>query len=98
MTAGPVRRPPSPPRSRAVLEEAAASLGRAIDEGDWTTVVARCPVRESPALATIAQKVGFKGRPDYEKAVRQLLIDDAEALAFARSLFAEAFGEVSAAG
>lgn len=84
--------------TRAVLEEAAASLGRAIDEGDWTTVVARCPVRESPALGTIAQKVGFKGRPDYEKAVRQLLIDDVEALAFARSLFAEAFGEVSAAG
>ena len=83
--------------TRAALEEATASLRRAIDDEDWTSVVTRCPVRASSALDAIARKVGFKGRPDYEKAVRQLLIDDAEALAFGRSLLAEASSEVGAA-
>ena len=81
-----------------VLDEAAAALTRAINERDWTTVVTRCPVRESPALDTIAKGIGLKGRLDYEKAVRQLVIDEEEALTFARSLFAEAFGQISAAG
>lgn len=84
--------------TKAILDEAAAALTRAINERDWTTVVTRCPVRESPALDTIAKGIGLKGRLDYEKAVRQLVIDEEEALTFARSLFAEAFGEISAAG
>lgn len=84
--------------TKAVLDEAAAALTQAINERDWTTVVTRCPVRESPALDTIAKGIGLKGRLDYEKAVRQLLIDEEEALTFARSLFAEAFGKISAVG
>jgi len=84
--------------TQTVLDEATNSLTQAIDNGDWIKVITRCPVRNSPALDAIAKEVGFKGRPDYEKAVRRLLIEDEEALTFARSLFAEAFSKVSAAG
>jgi hypothetical protein len=45
------------------------------------------PVRETGALISIAQKLGFQTKTQYEGAVRKLMIDDSEALAFIRGLF-----------
>jgi hypothetical protein len=54
---------------------------------DVCGVIARYPVRETPALTRIAEQLGFQDREQYEAAVLKLLIDDAEALAFVRGLF-----------
>lgn len=84
--------------TRGVLQEMTASLQESINERKWIDVVTRCSVRESQALDIIAKGTGFTGAPDYEKAVRKLLVDDGDSLAMARSLLSEVEAAVGAAG
>jgi hypothetical protein len=53
-------------------------------------------VRETPALDTIARKLGFQDRDQYEGAVRKLLMDEADALTFVRSLFGTLARDIAA--
>lgn len=71
----------------AYLAGEAARLDTALNGDDIETLVCRYPIRDTPALGHVATKLGFRGRSQYEKAVRKLLMDDVDALAFARSLF-----------
>jgi len=50
-------------------------------------LIQRYPVRETPALSKIALALGFQDREQYESAVLKLLMDDATAVTFVRSLF-----------
>ena len=68
-----------------------------LDACDWAAVITTCPIRESGALDIISRAVGFLGHRDYETAVRTMLTDDPEALAFVRNLFADAYAIISAA-
>jgi ABC-type Mn2+/Zn2+ transport system ATPase subunit len=70
-----------------IVGEERALLQKALDEGDLTAVLSRYPIRETPALSEIARNLGFQDRYQYEGAVQKLLMDEAGALAFVRSLF-----------
>ncbi len=63
----------------SVVAAEAARLRQACDETDFATIIARYPVRETPALGNIAKCLGFQNRAQYESAVRKLLMDDATA-------------------
>jgi ABC-type lipoprotein export system ATPase subunit len=62
-------------------------LQDAIDTGDLSAIIERYPIRETSALSEIAMKLGFRNREQYEGAVKKLLMDDAEALDFVKTLF-----------
>ena len=64
-------------------------IEKAVLSGDWETILVMCPIRESGALAAIADQLGFKRKTDYEGAVRKLMADDPTAVEFARGLFGE---------
>ena len=70
-----------------IVDGERSRLQEAITAGDLLLVLSRYPVRETPALDRIAQSLGFRGRAQYEAAVRKLLKDDVDALHFARGLF-----------
>ncbi len=59
-------------------------------------MISHYPIRETPALDEIAKKRKFTSRKQYEGAVRKLLMDDADALAFARSLFGTLASDIAA--
>jgi hypothetical protein len=63
------------------------SLMKAISQGDLETLISRYPVRETPALNSIATQLGFRNCSQYEGAVQKLLLDDYTALEYVRSLF-----------
>lgn len=69
------------------LQEELAALDKDLAAGNLSVLIGRYPVRETPALTQLATKLGFKDRAQYEGAVLKLLVDDAEALEFVRSLF-----------
>lgn len=71
----------------AVISVEHQRLETDLDSGNLASVIAQYPVRETPALAEIARRLGFQNRDQYEGAVRKLLIDDEEAVRFVRSLF-----------
>ncbi|RWC93751.1 MAG: ATP-binding cassette domain-containing protein [Mesorhizobium sp.] len=71
----------------AAVERERTILREALEHKDVSLLVARYPIRETPALRQIAVKLGFQGEGQYEEAVRKLLIDEPEALEFVRSLF-----------
>jgi ABC-type cobalamin/Fe3+-siderophores transport system ATPase subunit len=71
-------------------------LKAAVGENDLAAVISRYPVRETPALSRIAEQLGFQDREQYEAAVLKLLIDDAEALDFVRSLFDDLSAAIAA--
>lgn len=48
---------------------------------DISGIMCRYPIRETAALGSIVAALGFKGRADYEGAVRKLIKDDANARA-----------------
>lgn len=62
-------------------------LTNAISSGDILQILSVYPVRESPMLGILAAKLGFRGRSDYEKAVRKLLIDEPTALELVQNFF-----------
>jgi ABC-type cobalamin/Fe3+-siderophores transport system ATPase subunit len=78
----------------SVVEGEVAALSTAAQTGDWTRILTRCPVRETPALDAIARGVGLQSRFQYESAVLQMLREDEAALTTARALFGalERFG------
>jgi ABC-type cobalamin/Fe3+-siderophores transport system ATPase subunit len=63
---------------------------------DVEGIICRYPVRETPALTHIANRLGFQDRGQYENAVRKLLMDDAVALTFVRNLFGTLYADVTA--
>ena len=71
-------------------------LQNAVNAGDLMEIIAKYPVRETPALAKIALGLGFQDREQYEGAVRKLLIDDNEALSFVRTLFGSLASDIGA--
>lgn len=79
-----------------VVHQEVDRLSKALDSGDFLTAIAHYPLRETPALNKIVSSLGFKSRSQYEGAVLKLLIDDADALAFTKSLFADLIQEIEA--
>lgn len=79
-----------------IVADEKAKLEAAIASRDLGLIIARYPVRESGALGTIAETLGFQGRSQYESAVRQLLIDDGSALTFTRALFGTLADDIGA--
>jgi hypothetical protein len=77
-----------------ILAQENSELEQALSDGNLLLLVTRYPLRETPALNKIAEKAGFKGRDQYERATRKLLQDDADALAFVRSLFTSLIAEM----
>ncbi len=67
-----------------------------LDQRDLPSLIARYPVRETPALEEISRCLGFQGRSQYEAAVRKLLMDNEAALAMVRGLFGSLFDELAA--
>ena len=65
------------------------ALDTAVADGNWEAIVTVCPIRESNALDRISKELGFRRRQDYQKAVRHLLAEDADALNFVRDLFGD---------
>lgn len=59
-------------------------------------LIQRYPVRETPALSKIAEALGFQDREQYESAVLKLLLDDATAVTFIRSLFGTLWADITA--
>lgn len=66
------------------------------DANDLGAIVARYPIRETPALDQIANRLGFQNRRQYEEAVRKLLMDDPGAMAFMRDLFGTLAADIAA--
>lgn len=81
----------------AVVVEERGRLQDALNAGSLEKIIAQYPVRETPALNEIARKLGFQDRGQYEGAVRKLLMDDAEALNFVKSLFGTLAADIDAA-
>lgn len=71
----------------ALVRSEEERLQRLVDGADVEAIVTLYPIRETGALSAIASKLGLKGREQYEAAVRKLLAEDADALAFIRTLF-----------
>lgn len=79
----------------AAVERERNRLDQACEQKDLQFIVARYPIRETPALRQIALKLGFQGESQYEDAVRKLLIDDPKALDFVRALFGSLYAAIS---
>jgi hypothetical protein len=47
-----------------------------IDSKDVGKIISRYPIRETPALGAIVSGLQFKGRPQYEAAVRKMASED----------------------
>lgn len=73
--------------SKYIAEKSRAKS--AIETNDLSFLLARYPIRETPALDAIAKALGFPNRAMYERAARKLLLDDSSALAEVRKLFGE---------
>ena len=78
----------------AAHAERVARLEAAVAAGDWDTILTACSVRETNALDSISAKLGFRRRQDYQRAVRQMLAQDADALGFVRTLFGDLPGQI----
>lgn len=73
--------------SSTLLTERRQQLTEALDNAQWEAVLAYCPIRECGARNQIAMALNFRSIADYQKAVQHLLVADADALSFVRSLF-----------
>jgi ABC-type Mn2+/Zn2+ transport system ATPase subunit len=71
-------------------------LQNALDAGNLAEIISRYPADETPALDKIAKELGFQNREQYQGAVRKLLMDDNEALAFVKSLFGTLESDIEA--
>lgn len=58
-----------------------------INAKDLTKLIEKYPVHKTNVLEEISKKLGFQNRKQYEKTVRQLLMEDSSALRLVRSLF-----------
>ena len=82
----------------ALRDEERSNLTTALDADDLKTIIEHYPIRETGALAAIANGLGFQSCSEYERAVLKLLIDDADSLAWARSLFDPLASDIASAG
>jgi len=80
---------------KTIVAEESERYQRAFDAGDLAALMARYPLRETKALAAIAQKFGLNAQK-YEFAVRKLLRDDECALTFIKSLFGTLAADLNA--
>ncbi|MDE0413753.1 MAG: hypothetical protein OXI47_05405 [Gammaproteobacteria bacterium] len=80
----------------SMLQRRKQELDAAVSNDDWESILTKCPVRESNALATISTTLGFPNREEYQKAVRQLLATDESALAATRRLFDDLYEQLNA--
>lgn len=80
----------------AVVAEERTRLEGYLDADNLEPIIQRYPVRETPALKVIAEKLGFRGRVQYESAVRKLLMDDVNALKIVKDLFGALVSEIEA--
>ncbi|TNC81308.1 MAG: hypothetical protein C9356_09395 [Oleiphilus sp.] len=69
-----------------ILQEENDLISALIDNKDVERLISRYPLRETPALESIARKSLFPSREKYEQAVRKMLIDSEESLAMLRNL------------
>ena len=53
-------------------------INKMLSERNITALIARYPVRETPALESVSQALGFLSKDKYEQAVRKMLIDSEE--------------------
>src|SRR5260221_7028032 len=65
-----------PVNPRGLYEKERAAVCQTVNDNAWEHIVARCPIRESPALRVIATAIGFQSAGQYESAARKALIDD----------------------
>lgn len=79
--------------SQAYYQAEKARLQDWILAKDVNKIIARYPIRETPALIAIVSALQFKGRVQYEAAARKLVIDDVAI----RSALAGHFGGLPAA-
>lgn len=73
-----------------------ARFSAEVEAGNLDALIQRYPIKETPALSTIAKALGFKGREQYEGAVLRLLMDDDSAVAIVRSLFGALWADMTA--
>lgn len=64
--------------AQAHFREEKKRLDNWIASKDIGNIVARYPIRETPALAAVVNALQFKSRGQYEAAVRRLVLDDAD--------------------
>ncbi len=81
----------------ASVKEERDRLQDALDNDRLEEVIARYPIRETPALTEIVKKLGFQDREQYEGAVRKMLKDDDEALGVVRTYFDTLVADLDAA-
>ena len=81
----------------AIVAAKAQSFTDALSKKDWSAIITSSPIRESQALNALVKGLGFQKLSDYEKSVRKLLLDDADALRFVRSLFPGLYEKLSVA-
>jgi hypothetical protein len=74
-----------------------STFERLMTTSNLEELIKRYPLRETGAFSSIAKALGFQSRSQYENAVRKLLIDDADALDFVRTLFADLPSDMAAA-
>ncbi len=67
-------------------QDEAARIESMIKAYDFVSILQRYPIRESTALDAIARALNFANRALYEAAVRNLLVDDSEAVKRVRTL------------
>ncbi len=60
------------------------ALHEAITRNDLSIIMRRYLMRQTPALTRIPERLGFKSRKEYEKAVLQLLKRDEEMLSYVK--------------
>lgn len=73
--------------SAKILEERKNELDTAVNENKWLEIIEKAPIRSSQAPNDISKALKFRTVEDYQKAVRVLLSEDANAVAFVRDLF-----------
>lgn len=62
-----------------ILQEEEAQLNGLLQARNFRGILRRYPIRETPGFGSIAEKLRFCGRPDYERAVLKLVADDESA-------------------
>ena len=69
-----------------IPRDEAKRLTSLLDSCDFLGVLQRYPIRESGAIDAIVKALNFRGRVDYEDAVRKILVDDLDSVSLVRGL------------
>ncbi len=64
--------------TKEILDEESKLISKLLKERNITDLVARYPIRETPAMECVAKALGFLSQEKYEQAVRKMLCDSAE--------------------